>query len=181
MRNTFAIAGVLLAASIGCEGLPGSRESQGAVLGGVVGGATGAAVHRENRMLGALVGGALGAAGGYVIGAKTDWFDDPDRARETQAAIEDAQRSPATVDEVWGSSTADLDDDGFVTVDELTALDRAGLNDEQILDRLEATGQIFELSRAQQQTLLEAGVSRRVVAEMPEINRDRREEILGRS
>ena len=50
-----------------------------------------------------------------------------------------AQESPATVDDVRRSSTEDLNGDGFVTVDELVALQRAGLSDDPILRRLEAT------------------------------------------
>jgi hypothetical protein len=180
MRKHVIVAGLLSAGMLGCENLPGTRETQGAVIGGAVGSATGAAVHRENRLLGALVGGALGAGAGYLIGARTDWFDDPDRDREARAAIREAEVSPATLDDVRASSTADLNRDGFVTTDELTAMQRAGLSDDEMLQRLRATGQIFDLSPRQEEALIAAGVSRRVVAEMPDINRERREEILGR-
>jgi hypothetical protein len=169
-----------LVAALGCADLPGSRESQGAVIGGAVGAATGAAVHDDNRLLGALIGGALGAGGGYLIGARTDWFDDPDRASHARDAIRDAQTSPATTDDVWRSRTADLDADGFVTIDEVTAMERAGLSDGKILERLRASGQIFDLSRSQEDALRDAGLSERVIAEMQQINRHRREEILGR-
>jgi len=180
MRSIRLVAGsLLIATSLGCEGLPGTRETQGAVIGGALGGAAGAAVHEENRLLGALIGGAIGAGGGYLIGAKTDWFDDPDRELRARNAIRDAQTSPATLDDVRRSSTADLDRDGFVTIDELTAMERAGLSDDAILERLRDTGQIFDLSRGQEQDLREAGVSRRVITNMQDINRARREEILG--
>ena len=180
MKNVRSLAGCLLiATSLGCEGLPGTRETQGAVIGGAIGGAAGAAVHEENRLLGALIGGAIGAGGGYLIGAKTDWFDDPDRELRARDAIRDAQTSPASVDDVRRSSTADLDRNGFVTIDELTAMERAGLRDDEILERLRDTGQIFDLSRSQEQDLREAGVSQRVIAGMQDINRDRREEVLG--
>ncbi|MGH7289393.1 MAG: hypothetical protein ACREI8_15390, partial [Myxococcota bacterium] len=110
-----------------------------------------------------------------------DWFDDPDRERRARETIRDAQVSPASVEDVRRSSTADLNDDGFVTTDELTAMERAGLSDDETLRRLRATGQIFDLSRSQEDALIQAGVSRRVVAEMQDINRDRREDVLGRS
>jgi hypothetical protein len=181
MKKNLVVSSLLLAVSIGCENLPGTRESQGAVIGGAVGAATGAAVHGENRLLGALIGGAIGAGGGYLIGAKTDWFDDPDRDRRARETIRDAQVSPATVEDVRRSSTADLNDDGFVTTDELTAMERAGLNDDEILRRLRATGQIFDLSRSQEDGLIEAGVSARVVEEMQNINRQQREDVLGRA
>ena len=171
---------LLVAGAIGCENLPGTRESQGAVIGGAVGAATGAAINEDNRLLGALVGGALGAGGGYLIGARTDWFDDPERDREAREAIRDAQTSPATVDDVRHSATADLNGDGFVTTDEVIAMERAGLSDAEMLRRLRDTGQIYDLSRSQEDALLREGVSRRVIVEMQTINREEREEVLGR-
>ena len=181
MTKRLLAASLLIASSLGCEGLPGTRESQGAVIGGAVGAATGAAVHGENRLLGALIGGAIGAGGGYLIGARTDWFDDPERDREAREAITDAQTSPAGIADVRNSSTADLNGDGFVTTDELTAMERAGLSDDEMLRRLRATGQVFDLSERQEDALLSAGISRRVVTEMQDINRRQREEVLGRS
>jgi hypothetical protein len=179
MRKTKLGATALLVAVLGCAELPGTREQQGAVIGGAVGTAAGAALSEDNRLLGALLGGAIGAGGGYLIGARTDWFDDPrgeDRARD---AIRDAQASPATEEDVRRSMTADLDADGFVTIDEVVAMERAGLSDDEILSRLRGTGQIFDLSRSQAQALRNAGISQRVVTEMQDINRDRREEVLG--
>jgi hypothetical protein len=169
----------LLVTALGCAELPGTRGQQGAVIGGAVGTAAGAAVHEDNRLLGALIGGALGAGGGYLIGARTDWFDDPRGDDHARDAIRDAQASPATVEDVRRSMTADLDADGFVTVDELVAMERAGLSDDEILSRLRATGQIFDLSRSQADALRDAGLSERVIAGMQQINRDRRDEILG--
>jgi Glycine zipper len=180
MTKHLIAVSVLVASAIGCENLPGTRESQGAVIGGTVGAAAGAAVNDENRLLGALIGGALGAGGGYLIGARTDWFDDPERDREAREAIRDAQTSPATVDDVRQSLTADLNGDGFVTTDELVAMEEAGLSDAEIIRRLRDTGQIYELSASQEEALLRAGVSRRVIAEMQTINRSQREEVLGR-
>jgi hypothetical protein len=172
---------LLVGAVIACENLPGTRKQQGTVIGGAIGTAAGAAIAGENRLLGALIGGAIGAGGGYLIGANTDWFDDPDRDRAAREAIREAQVSPASVADVERSSTADLNEDGFVTTDELLAMERAGLSDAEILDRLRDTGQIFDLSASQERALIDAGVSPTVVAQMQDINRDRREDILGTS
>jgi hypothetical protein len=180
MRKNVIAGALALVAALGCENLPGSRETQGAVIGGAAGAATGAAIHEENRLLGALIGGAIGAGGGYLIGARTDWFGEPDRDRYARAAIRDAQTSPATARDVGRSWTGDLDGDGFVTTDELVAMEDAGLSDAQILERLRATGQIFDLSASQERDLRSAGVSARVISEMQQINRQRREEVLGR-
>lgn len=168
----------------GCEDLPGDRGTQGAVIGGVAGAAAGALI-AENRLLGALIGGALGAGGGYLIGAKTDWFngdddDDDDVEEKLREAVNEAQRDPATAAEARRADTADVNDDGFVTLDEVVAMERAGFNDNEMIQRLEATNAVFDLNNDQRNYLLDAGVSRRVVNRMPQINRDERERILSR-
>lgn len=172
---------LLAGAGLGCENLPGSRESQGAVIGGVAGAGAGAAISGENRLLGAIIGGALGAGGGYLIGAHTDWFGDPDAEEEARQAVREAQADPATAEDVSGSNDADLNQDGFVTLDEVIAMERAGLSDAEILVRLRLTDQVFELTRAQRSQLIAAGVSSEVVEEMPRINRVQRDEILSRT
>ena len=171
-----ALCSVLLA----CESLPGTRTQQSTAVGGAVGAATGAAVAGEgNRLLGALLGGAIGAAGGYLIGAETDWFARSDGDEEAFRAVDRARRTPATVEDVLASSTADLNDDGFVTRDELVAMEQAGLGDGEILRRLRATGQIFEITPEQRTDLLRAGLSREVVDQMPKLNQDERRRLLG--
>src|SRR4051812_50156208 len=61
-------AAALLVGTVGCENLPGNKQSQGAVIGGATGAAVGAAV-AKNNLLGALIGGLLGAGGGVLIWA----------------------------------------------------------------------------------------------------------------
>jgi hypothetical protein len=145
------IAGLALATAplVACENLPGTREQQAAVAGGVIGGATGAATNDSHPMLGLLVGSAVGAGGGYLIGAKTDWFKRPEDARDdARRSVSVAADQPARPEDVERSSTADLNEDGFVTTDELVAMERAGLSDDEIIDRLRDSGQVFELSPA---------------------------------
>lgn len=170
--------GVLSLALVGCENLPGEKGTQGAVIGGVTGAAVGAAVGgKEHRVLGAILGGALGSAGGYVVGANSDKIigDDKEGAREAAQA---AQADPATPQEALNSTTADLNEDGFVTLDEVVAMEQAGLGDEVIVQRLEATGQVFELTDEQQEHLISRGVSREVVLQMNEINQEKKRELL---
>lgn len=171
----------LTSTGLGCESLPGSRGQQGAVIGGAAGAATGAAISSENRLLGALIGGALGAGGGYLIGAKTSWFGDKDADKEAREAIRSAQLSPAGVADARNATTADLNNDGFVTTDELIAMEKAGMSDDEILRRLRMTDQVFDLTPAQQRQLLAAGISARVIAEMQEINSEERNDILAGS
>lgn len=166
-----AAAAVLIANCVGCSNLPGNSKQQGAVIGGLGGAAAGAAVAGdEHRGLGALLGGALGAGGGYVIGASRDRANANDREAVQQAA-QSAQTSPATVADARNATTADLNNDGFVTMDEVVALDNAGLTDQEILNRLSATGQVFQLTSEQQQYLIDQGLSRMVVDQMQSLNR----------
>lgn len=163
----------LLAGTIGCEQLPGKKEHQGAVIGGAAGAAVGAAV-AENNLLGALIGGLIGAGGGYLIGANVDKITGKDSAA-AERAVSEAQRDPATPEEARRATTADINHDGFVTMDEVVAMEKAGLNDTEILARLRASGQVFELTAQQRQALLDQGVSRNVVDTMPTLNREARE------
>src|SRR5688500_4383197 len=76
MRNTTKGVSALLIGSltlgplVGCESLPGDKETQGAVIGGVGGALAGGALAKDNRLLGALIGGAVGAGGGWLIGSQ---------------------------------------------------------------------------------------------------------------
>ena len=77
MRKTISVQvtaiALLGALFVGCESLPGSKGTQGAVVGGATGAAAGAVIGGEkHRAAGAILGGVLGAAGGYVIGANSD-------------------------------------------------------------------------------------------------------------
>lgn len=155
-----------------CENLPGNRRSQGAVIGGAAGAAAGAAVAKGNRGLGALIGGVLGAGGGYVIAAKTDKIENGDQQAATQASRQSQER-PATAAQAANARTADLNGDGFVTLDEVVAMRDAGFSDGQMLDRLRATDQVFELNAEQEQYLMDHGVSRSVVNQMGQINQNR--------
>jgi hypothetical protein len=141
------------------------------VIGGAAGAATGAVIAGpDRRALGALLGGLLGAGGGYVIAARTDRIEGDDRAG-AEAAAQRAQVNPATPQDALTATTADLNQDGFVTLDEVIAMHQAGLSDEEMIRRMRATDQIFELTPDQERFLMEQGVSRRVVSAMQTINR----------
>jgi len=172
------LVGISALSLVGCENLPGSKGTQGAVVGGAGGAAVGAAVGgSEHRLLGTLLGGALGAAGGYVVGANSDRIlgRDHDTAQE---AVRRSQEHPATAQDALRASTADVNNDGFVTLDEVVAMRDAGLADAQILDRMRATNQVFELTTDQRQYLLDRGVSRFVVDQMEAINQQMRNRLL---
>ena len=160
----------VIAMLVGCQEAPGTRKQQGAVIGGAAGAAVGAAVAKEHRALGAILGGLLGAGGGYVIAAKTDKVENNDTAGAAKATRK-AQENPATAADAQKAMTADLNLDGFVTMDEVVAMKQAGFSDQQMIDRLRATDQVFELTAEQQQYLINHGVSQNVVAQMQAVNR----------
>jgi hypothetical protein len=174
-----AVASALLLGPTGCSNLPGTKGQQGAVVGGVGGAAAGAAIGgSEHRALGALIGGALGAGAGYVVGANVDKIKDHDRPG-AEKATSTAQTAPATAEQARMAATADVNNDGFVTLDEVTAMRAAGLTDQQMLERLRATGHVFDLTAEQQRYLQDQGVSAYVVAQMAQINRDARDRLIG--
>jgi hypothetical protein len=176
----------LLIGTVGCEYLPGKKEHQGAVAGGAAGAAVGAAV-AENNLLGALIGGIIGAGGGYLIGANIDKITGKDSVGAEQANTR-AQSNPVTAEQARNATSADVNRDGFVTMDEVVAMDKAGLRDSEIIDRLRISGQVFEITEQQRQYLLNQGVSNNVVDAMPQLNREAREraaeatntEVIGR-
>jgi hypothetical protein len=176
MKKNFLVTVILSVGLVGCSNLPGSDKQQGAVIGGATGAAVGAAVSK-NRVLGAVIGGAVGAAGGYVIGANKDKITGKDKAGAEEAA-KSSTTNPATPEAAKSAVTADVNNDGFVTMDEVVALKEAGLTEDQMLERLRATGQVFELSEEQRQYLIGKGVPARVVSEMANLNKTTRDEVI---
>lgn len=151
----------------GCDEAPGTAEQQGAAVGGVGGALAGYSLSEDNRALGALIGALVGAGGGYVVGGQLDKSEE-----EAQEAAEEARQNPATVEEARDSETADLDGNGFVTMDELKAMEAAGLTDEEIVDRARETGQVFQFSDSQTQELADAGIDRDTIAQIERVNRE---------
>ena len=153
----------------GCESAPGDEPEQGAAIGGVAGALAGAAVAGDDdRLVGAVIGGILGAGGGYLIGTQLD----KKNQEEAREAAEKARQNPASPEQARDATTADVNGDGFVTLDEVIAMEQAGLSDPQMVDRLRATNQVFELSADQRDQLRTAGVSDDVIREMPRLNRE---------
>jgi hypothetical protein len=82
-----------------------------------------------------------------------------------QAASTSTGTSPAD------ATSADLDGDGTVSLDEILALGRCGASEADVLERLERTGRTFELSTAQEQYLRVRGVSDDLIARLRTLNR----------
>jgi hypothetical protein len=160
---------------MGCESLPGDKKSQGAVIGGIGGALAGAAVAgSDDRGVGALIGAVAGAGGGYLIGAKLDDKDKDDAKKKEEAlqASKNAEANPASAEAAKNAKTADVNDDGFVTLDEVVAMKEAGLSDKEMIRRLQRTQQYFALNGQQEDFLRERGVSDAVVVAMRDMNRE---------
>jgi hypothetical protein len=184
MRNWMSLrvfsVGLIAAGLVGCENLPGNKQTQGAVIGGASGAAVGAAVGgSKNRATGAILGGVLGAAGGYVIGANSDKIMGRERD-DAESAGRRAKTSPVSVEQARTARTADVNSDGYVTLDEVAAMKDAGLSDSEMLNRLEATGQVFDLSGEGERFLRERGVSDSVIRQMQTLNQERRQQLIQR-
>ena len=169
----------ITALMIGSVALAGcATEEQGAVSGGtggaVAGGAAaGAAAGAPAAGVGAIVGGVLGAAGGAIVGAANEKNNEKHR-EEAIRASRLADENPALASAVIKGGTGDLNGDGFVTTDEIIALEKANLSDDEIIERLRATQQVFGLTRDQERKLLDNGVSPRVVQALRGLNADLR-------
>jgi len=177
---TLLVASLALAPLAGCENLPGNKKEQGAVIGGVGGAVAGGALAKNNRLLGALIGGALGAGGGYLIGSSLDKSDPSKNREDAVRADRRARDNPATAADARNARTADINGDGYVTMDEVVAMSKAGLSDDEMITRLERTGQFFELTTEQERYLENHGVSHRVVLAMRDINSDVRNKAYDR-
>jgi hypothetical protein len=177
MRKMFqqGIVAISVLGLVGCSSMPGNDQQQGAVIGGATGAAVGAAVSK-NRALGAVIGGAMGAAGGYVIGKNKDKITGKDNDEAEQAARK-AEEAPATPQAAKTAPTADVNSDGFVTLDEVVALEQANLTDEQMIERLRATRQVFDLTAEQRRYLLDKGVSQNVIDRLATLNQDIKDEL----
>jgi hypothetical protein len=158
---SIVVAAVGLLAAGGCAG---SKE-QGAAVDNGGGAVSGGAFGGKNYQ-----GGAFGTSAGYVVGANRDRILNLDAAAATEAT-QNAKMRPATTQEAREANTADLNDDGFVTLDEVTAMHDAGFTDGDILNRLRSTGQVFEMTPEQQGFLRSRGLSDNVVTKMQDLNR----------
>lgn len=113
----------------------------------------------------------LGAAPGRIISR--------DRAAAAQA-VDSGNRFPAPPSSVTPESTADLNVDGFVTADEVIALKNANLSDEEIVRRLELTGQVLEATPEQAEWLWSHGLERAVAENLITLNPAARVEAGGK-
>ncbi|HET6249375.1 MAG TPA: hypothetical protein VFE47_16885 [Tepidisphaeraceae bacterium] len=116
-----------------------------------------------------LTGGDLGIGGGFLIGAAPGKIAAHQRA-DAVAAAQRAEQAPARLQQVREAKTADLNKDGYVTLDEVLAMARAGLSAEEISARLKATGYVFQTTPEQQRYLTDRGVTPAVISTLQSLN-----------
>lgn len=119
-----------------------SKAGTGALVGGAVGVGAGAALGGGT---GALIGGAVGAVSGAAIGAALDASD--------RRAVEN--ESPRTM--------RHIDRGEQLTVNDIIALHKAGIDDRKIMDLIDKTNSSYSLSTSSIHRLERAGVSDQVV------------------
>ena len=174
MRKTMCgllISAFSLAPLTGCENLPGDKKTQGAVIGGAGGALAGAVIGKHNRLVGGLIGGALGAGGGYLVGSQLQKNDHKHQDEAYKASDRDRD-NPPTASDVERATTADLNNDGYVTLNEVVAMRDAKLSDREMIRRLEDTRQVFALSNEQENYLRDHGVTDEVVRAMRSMNQE---------
>lgn len=119
----------------------------------------------EQSALATLASQTGGPGGGWIIAASRQNVDQHSLGAARQADRR-AQQQPAGMADIEKSDNADLNGDGFVTLDEILALKRAGLTSDQIIARIQRTPQVFSLSDRQQQYLRDRGIDQRTINAM---------------
>lgn len=157
-------AGVVMLA--GCSNFPTVPTGSSGAIG--QGSMSAAHLSQDDSILASLVGGERAGAK-YLVGA--DWSMLKNGARQqASAAVRKAEISPASAADVARSRTADLNNDGFITLDEVIAMRQAGLSEQQMVDRIDQSHQYFEVTAAQQKYLKEQAVPGAVVSAMDHMN-----------
>lgn len=106
-----------------------------------------------------------GPGGGWIIAATPQHIDQHSLG-SAQQANRKAEQQPARPADVEHSANCDLNGDGFVTMDEMLALRRAGLTTEQLIARVRQTPAVFALTDRQQQYLRDRDISQKVIDTM---------------
>lgn len=141
------ICALVLAGAAGCQSP--YHADRGALFGGLLGAGTGAIVGSAvgNTGAGAAIGAGVGALSGAAVGSSLD---------EIEA------RNRAMIEARMGRQIAA----GAVTIDDVLAMTRAGVDDELIVNHIRAHGVARPLEASDLIFLQQNGVSTRVVGAM---------------
>jgi uncharacterized protein YcfJ len=139
----------------GCE----TKAGTGALVGGAAGAGLGAIIGHQSHghtAGGALIGGAVGAIGGALIGNEMD-KNDRAEARRQEAEARRSERYESR--------------DGAITRQDVMNWVRQGDRDDLIIDRIERSGTVFQVSSRDENALRDAGVSEEVIRAMKDTAR----------
>lgn len=125
-----------------CESKAGTGAIAGAGLGALTGGLI------AGNATGALIGGAVGAVAGGLVGAA---LDEQDRKIMEQNSPQTLQR---------------IDNREQLTIYDIEALSKNGINDDVIIAQIQNTKSVFYLTSEQIIELKESGVSQKVIEYM---------------
>ena len=148
MKNLFFAVFVSLILT-GCADM--TRTQSGALTGGMLGATAGAMMGDSGGD--ALAGAAIGAVAGGLIGNALD--------EQQQATLQ--RENPATYQRVYEGQP--------LTISDIIALSKAGVNDSVIMSQIDATKTVFRLSSLQIINLKDTGVSQRVINYMIDTGR----------
>jgi len=160
-------AALLVGGLWGCESI---RPHTTSMIEDLPTGPTTAGLMGHSYLMKDLVDDQLGPTGGFLIAAAPEKFDQH-KEREAITVSQKAEQSPATVADARNSVTADLNGDGYVTLDEVVALKHAGLSDAEIVSRLDNTHQVFSLTPEQERYLTDRGISHDVANRIYELTK----------
>jgi hypothetical protein len=107
----------------------------------------------------------LGDSGGYVCAVSPE-KQGREHRDELLRASHNAETAPVGIDVARHSVKADLNDDGFITLDEILAMRNSGIAPKEMIVRLKATGYVFLVTPYQQQFLRDRGVDKAVIEEL---------------
>lgn len=124
----------------------GSKAGTGALVGTGVGAVGGGLV--TGTPTGVVVGGVVGAVAGAMIGSS---LEDSDRNSLNKV-------SPSTVDKI--------DKQEKLSIEDIKSMSDAGFSDETIIQQIDATNSVFELSPEEESMLKRQGVSEKVISYM---------------
>ena len=96
----------------------------------------------------------------------------PAAAQPASATMRPMALAELSTFDAAGATSADLDGDGHVSIDEVVAVARCGEGDDEVLERFERTGRTFDLSASQEQYLRARGIGDDVIARLRTLNRN---------
>ncbi len=146
MNQKISIVGLMLLSACGCSGM--NNTQQGALSGGAIGTGMGALIGHAtgNTGAGALIGGVLGTGVGATIGR------DEDRREERRTAREIAHANAVAARQM--------------RLDDVVQMAQRRTPDEIIIQQIDSTHSIFNLSTQDIFFLQDQGVSRNVISFM---------------